>query len=143
MPWRQRKLTPIGKICVLKTFIIPRLTMLFMTSPRPSPQTFTSLCMLFYSFIWDYKPDKISRVKLTQSYSKGGLKMTDVDAFITSLKISWIKRLLSNDTPVWKTLGLHCIKNPIRLKYFGSIWPKNLQILFGKKPYNPGHVYSV
>ena len=51
--------------------------------------------------------------------------MTDVDAFITSLKISWIKRLLSNDT-VWNTLGLHCIKNPIRLKYFGSIWPKNL-----------------
>ena len=128
MPWRQRKLTPIGKICILKTFIIPRLTTLFMTIPRPSPRTIKSLNKLFYSFIWDYKPDKISRAKLTQGYPKGGLKMTDVDAFITSLKISWIKRLLSNDTPVWKTLGLHCIKNPIRLKYLGSIWPKNLAL---------------
>ena len=112
MPWRQRKLTPIGKICILKTFIIPRLTTLFMTIPRLSPRTIKSLNKLFYSFIWEYKPDKISRAKLTQSYPRGGLKMTDVDAFITSLKISWIKRLLSNDTPV--------------LKYFGSIWPKNL-----------------
>ena len=120
VPWRQRKLTPIGKICILKTFIIPRLTTLFMTIPRPSPRTIKLLNKLFYSFIWDYKPDKISRAKLTQGYPKGGLKMTDVDAFITSLKISWIKRLLSNDTPVWKTLGLHCIKNPIRLKYLGS-----------------------
>ena len=51
--------------------------------------------------------------------------MTDIDVFITSLQISWIKRLLSNETPVWKTLGTHSIKNPIRLKYFGSIWPKN------------------
>ena len=126
VPWRQQKLTPIGKICILKTFIIPRLTTLFMTIPRPTPWTFKSLNKLFYSFIWDYKPDKISRAKLTQSYPRGGLKMIDVDAFTTSLKISWIKRLLSNDTPVWNTLGLHCIKNPIRLRYFGSIRPKNL-----------------
>ena len=125
VPWRQRKFTPVGKK-ILKTFIIPRLTTLFMMIPRPSPQTIKSLNKLFYSFIWDYKPDKISRVKLTQSYPREGLKMTDIDVFITRLKISWIKRLLSNDTPVWKTLGLHCIKNPIRLKYFGSIWLKNL-----------------
>ena len=52
--------------------------------------------------------------------------MTDIDVFITSLQISWIKRLLSDEAPVWKTLGTHCIKNLIRLKYFGLIWPKNL-----------------
>ena len=68
VPWRQRKLTPIGKICMLKTFIIPRLTTLFMTIPRPSPRTIKSLNKLFYSFIWDYKPDKISRAKLTKQY---------------------------------------------------------------------------
>ena len=88
VPWRQRKLTPIGKICILKTFTIPRLTTLFMTIPRPSPETIKSLNKLFYLFIWDYKPDKISRAKLTQSYPRGGLKMTDIEVFITSLQIS-------------------------------------------------------
>ena len=51
--------------------------------------------------------------------------MTDIDVFITSLQISCIKRL-SNETPVWKTLGTHGINNLLRLKYFGSIWPKKL-----------------
>ena len=51
VPWRQGKLTPIGKIYILKTFIIPRLTTLFMTISRPSPQTIKSLNKLVYLFI--------------------------------------------------------------------------------------------
>ena len=113
MPWKQQKL------------IIPKLTILFMTIPRSSPKTIKSLKKLFYLLIWDYKPDKISTAKLIQSYPRGGLKITDKDVFITSLQISWIKRLRSDETPVWKILGTH-IKNPLRLKYFGSSWPKNL-----------------
>ena len=126
MPWRQRNLTPVGKICILKTFIIPKFVTLFMTIPRPSPQTIKSLNKLLYSFICDYKPDKISRAKLTQNYSRGGLRMIDIDTFITGLQIFWIKRLLSNERPVWKTAEIHCIKNPLGLQYFGSTWPKNL-----------------
>ena len=87
VPWRQLNLTPVGKICILKTFIIPKFVTLFMTIPRPSPQTIISLNKLLYSFIWDYKPDKISRAKLTQNYSRGGLRMIDIDTFITGLQI--------------------------------------------------------
>ena len=75
VPWRQRNLTPVGKICILKTFIITKFVTLSMTIPRPSPQTIKSLNKLLYSFIWDYKPYKISRAKLTQNYSRGGLRM--------------------------------------------------------------------
>ena len=88
--------------------------------PRPSLQTIKSLNKLFYSFIWEYKPDQISRAKLTQGYSRGGLRMIDIDTFITGLQIFGIKRLLSNETLVWKTVGIHCIRNHLRLQYFGS-----------------------
>ena len=33
---------------------------------------------------------------LTQNYERGLLKMIDIDKFIWSLKISWIKRLVGN-----------------------------------------------
>ena len=54
--------------------------------PRPRPQTIKSLNKLFYSFIWEYKPDKISRAKLTQSYSRGDLRIIDIDTFTTVLQ---------------------------------------------------------
>ena len=52
--------------------------------------------------------------------------MVNIDTFITGLQIFWIKRLLSNETLVWKTVRIHCIRNPLNLQYFGSTWPENL-----------------
>ena len=51
-----------------------------------------------FDFIWENKPDKISRDTITNDYSKGGLKMIDIDKFIISLKASWVKRLFYSDT---------------------------------------------
>ena len=47
-----------------------------------------------YEFIWDGKPEKINRDILTMGYESGGLKMIDLDNFINSLKICWIKRMI-------------------------------------------------
>ena len=47
-----------------------------------------------YDFIWDGKPEKIKRDVLTMGYESGGLKMIDLDNFIKSLKICWIKRMV-------------------------------------------------
>lgn len=44
-----------------------------------------------FNFIWDGKPDKIRRDILIQNYNKGGFNMIDIEIFIWSLKISWIK----------------------------------------------------
>ena len=46
-----------------------------------------------FDFVWDGKPDKIKREILIQSYENGGLKMTDIDIFIKTIKCSWIKRV--------------------------------------------------
>ena len=46
-----------------------------------------------FQFLWDNKPEKISREKIIQDYCQGGLKMLDIETFIQSLKCSWVKRL--------------------------------------------------
>ena len=47
-----------------------------------------------YDFIWDSKPAKIKRDVLTMDYEKGGLKMIDIEIFMKSFKICWIKRMI-------------------------------------------------
>ena len=56
-----------------------------------------------YSFVWDSKPDKISRKQLKRNYEEGGLKMIDLNCYINSLKCTWIKRIFDhNNKGQWK-----------------------------------------
>ena len=45
-------------------------------------------------FLWNNGPDKVKRNCVVKSYKMGGLKMLDVKKFITSLKSTWLRRLL-------------------------------------------------
>ena len=51
---------------------------------------------IMYSFIWDSKPDKIKRSTLIQNYEKGGIKMINIEKFIMSLKVTWVKKILDS-----------------------------------------------
>jgi hypothetical protein len=51
----------------------------------------------FFYFIWDGKPEKIKRNTLISDFEDGGLKMIHLQQFNAYLKISWIKRFLSNN----------------------------------------------
>ena len=56
-----------------------------------------------YNFLWDGKPDKIKRKTIIKDYKYGGLKMIDINAFIRSLKGSWIKRIYDDTNKgMWK-----------------------------------------
>ena len=50
---------------------------------------------LFYKFVWEGKPGKISRKQLVQHYSEGGAKMINIHLHAESLKISWIRRVFN------------------------------------------------
>ena len=94
--WKRRILTPIGRITVVKTLIISKLTHLFISLPTPTKNIISSLNKDIFEFINKKKSrsDKIKRSLVTQYYLSGGLKMINIlDHFITALKSSWIKRL--------------------------------------------------
>ena len=111
--WKKRQLTPFGKITVLKTLAISKITHLFLTLPDPSDKFMNQLDRLFFQFLWDEKPSKIHRKIVGKSYENGGLNMIDVYAFLTKMKLSWIKRLFISNTPFHdSTLALFpCLKN--------------------------------
>ena len=120
--WQRRNLTPIGKIAVIKTFVISALTHMFSAIPSPSSDVIMHLNQIFYSFIWNNKPQKISKKQITNTYIKGGLQMVNLDNFIMSQKLVWIKRLYSTETP-WAKL-LSSSMSVKRLYYMGPSWSK-------------------
>ena len=73
--WRQRKLTLMGKIVVIKSYALPKLIYPLTSLPNPPKDSIKRIENLMYDFIWDGKPDKIKRVILTSDFDKGWLIM--------------------------------------------------------------------
>ena len=91
--WKYRYLTPIGKITVIKTLIIPVFTHLFMAIPTPI-DTLNELNKLLFKFVWEGKPDKINIVRLCTYQLNGALKMTNIFNFEKSMQIRWLNKYL-------------------------------------------------
>ena len=102
--WSKRKMTVLGRITVVKSLLLSKITHLFSTIPiGDNVNCIKELETTLYKYIWDNKPDRVSRKLITQDYVNGGLKMTNINDFIKALKISWIRRSLSSSSS-WSLL---------------------------------------
>ena len=124
--WKKRILTPLGKITVLKTIIMSKFIHLFQSLPTPQENIVKKITKILFEFLWDGKPDKISRERVIQNKKSGGLEMIDLENFIKGLQVNWIKRLLGKEQPIWKLIIPYYIPSPEKLLYFGTLWPKKL-----------------
>ena len=77
----------------VKSLLLSKFTHLFTSLPKPSLQWIQQLKKTLYKFIWGNKIEKISRKTLTLDFENGGLRMTNIETFIKSLKLTWFRRL--------------------------------------------------
>ena len=84
--WNKRYLTPLGKITIVKTFLLSKLIYIFTALPDPDSNGIKELNDMFFNFIWSGKPDKINRKVLFMDKTIGGLNMVKLKPFITSIK---------------------------------------------------------
>lgn len=90
--WKYRRLTLMGKITVLKSLVASQLV--YVLSPLPSNEkVIKEVNKLFFSFLWNGKPDRIKRNVVINDYPSGGLRMIDIESFSKSLKASWVKNI--------------------------------------------------
>lgn len=106
--WSKRKLTPFGKIVLIKTLAASKLTHLLTNLPDPSEKFLSDLNNFFFKFLWDGKCNKIKRTVTYQSYQYGGLKMLDIVNFTSALKLTWLQRILKCEGKVTKLLFTEC-----------------------------------
>ena len=117
--WSRRKITTLGKITVVKNIILPRLTYLFLSLPKPCDGEIKQLELLFFNYIWHGKKDRVARKTIIQNYDQGGLKMVHIESFIKNLKLSWLQRLRSSNSS-WTKLFYHITTLEVDFLNFGK-----------------------
>lgn len=120
--WKKRLLTPFGKIIVIKSLLLSKLTHLFSVLPKPDDKFIKTIETKFYNYIWEGKCDKISRKHMIQEYRVGGLNMIHVESFIKSLKLTWLRRLYYNNN--YLINGLFEEITSYNIKYFNEFGDK-------------------
>ena len=104
--WSKRRLTLPGKITIIKSLILSKFTHLFLALPNPRGEFQKLLERKLFKFLWSNGPDRISRKNIVKNIQAGGLRMVNISVFITSLKVTWIRRLLIfADSDNWSTLS--------------------------------------
>ena len=116
--WKYRTLSPIGKIAVLKSLILPKFVHLFSSIPA-SQSTIAEINTIFYSFLWGNKPDKIKREVICKDYLDGGLRMINLFNFEKAQKIKWLKYILQKEQHTYN-LFLEEMRNLESITLFGG-----------------------
>ena len=101
--WSKRTLTFYGKIQIIKSLLIPKFTYLFHSHIVPK-DILNKINSMIYDFLWSGKREKIKRSTLIGNKLKGGLEMIDLDSYIRTIKLKWIKALTSDEYANWKLI---------------------------------------
>ena len=99
--WNRRNLSLVGKINIIRSLAIPKI--MYSCNMLAIPKHFVKKAeSIIYRFLWNGK-DKIKRNVIIQEYENAGLKMPDISSMIKANRISWVKRLLDDDSEQsWK-----------------------------------------
>ena len=93
-------MSPYGKITVVKTLALSKLSHAALVIPTVTNNKIRDLEKIIFNFIWSGKQDKIKRDVLKLTEIDGGLGLTDIQDFWTSLKFSWFRKL-NQTTAFW------------------------------------------
>ena len=121
--WSGRNITPLGKITVIKSLLISKITHILLSLPTPNINTIKKLESVFKDFIWNQKPPKFRKGILEAPCNLGGLQMTNILMFDKALKIFWLKRL-HNEEDGWEKFPRHFKIDKIPI--FGDMYPSLL-----------------
>ena len=115
--WKGRNITPIGKITIIKSLLISKITHIMLSLPTTNERTMMNLDTVFRNFLWNDKPPSFNKKILENTCSLEGLKMTNLKTFDQALKISWLKRL-KNGNDGWEEVPMY--HNVHRIVMYGD-----------------------
>ena len=111
--WSQRDLSLKGRITVCKSLIISKLVYILSCAMIPDVRL-KSIQSLIMRYVWRGRPPKVKAKVLCQRIADGGLSAVDTRATYTSLKLSWIRRLLNGNTSWIRVFQARCYPYAIK-----------------------------
>lgn len=149
--WSKRFLTPFGKITVIKTLALSKLTYLFTNIPDPELKFMKDLETRLYTFLWGSRTNKINKKHVCLNKFEGGLNMVNVFDYLSCLKINMYKRMFDdvevkpillsmypilNDIECFGYEYLSKICNDIQNKYWCDVFKHVKKIVIKRTPEN-------
>ena len=122
--WSTRNLTPYGKVIIIKSLLISKITHMLLSLPSSSVWCIKELNETFAKFLWCGKPPKWRKEILEGEYSEGGLKLHNIKLFDKMLKLSWLRRYSQSTGNGQKfQMILNCLKylNSVRITLHVSL----------------------
>ena len=105
--WSSRDLTLYGKINIVNSLALFKLT--FVAAVLPIPDDFIkSVNKQIVEFFWSQKNPKTTVIG---EKKEGGLGMSDFDIINKSLKAAWAERLSAPECATWKSLPLEYLRD--------------------------------
>ena len=96
--WSVRNLTPYGKVCIIKSLLMSKITHMLLSLPSPNVICIKELYNTFSNFLWCGKPPKWRKEILEGEIYYGGLKLQNISIFDQTLKLSWLRRYLQSSS---------------------------------------------
>ena len=95
-----------------------------MSLPNPSVNIIRIIQNIFFKFLWSSGPDKIKRNTIFNSYEYGGLRMINLEVFMSAIKITWLRRYMMHNTKYFNLIqGFYPFI--INLTKYGGIFCRN------------------
>ena len=113
--WSYRHLSPFGKVTVIKSLGLSKLSHIALVMPTPTKDMIKKIETVFYNFLWSKKSEKVRREDTKLPVKYGGLGMPDIAKFWTAFKFSWLRRIL-NTQSFWPRIVLHNISKILNRK---------------------------
>ena len=93
--WKKRNLSLFGKVTVIKSFILSKITFIATNCTIPE-EMIKKLNSILFGYIWG-KRDRIKRNVLINDIEYGGIGMVDVESYLHSLKSRWLERIIGDE----------------------------------------------
>ena len=114
-----RNITVYGRIQVVKTLALSKITHLVQIIPNPPPALIQKLQRIINNFVWKSGRQKkvvISQEKAQLPQNEGGLGLPNLQDFWDGLKLAWLPRLFqADDDCTWKRLAMSKISFAMRI----------------------------
>ena len=91
--WGQRNTTPFGNALIIKTLMASQAVHV-LQSHAANPQWIMKTQKQFRKALWGRGRPQISKDRITQPTSRGGINLVDIQHMETSLKVLWIRKLI-------------------------------------------------
>ena len=102
--WKKRKLTILGKCCIVNSLALSKLLYVASLLPMPNEEYIKKINKLIYTFIWNSR-DRIRRNVLISPIEYGGIGIVDVETKLKALKASWVSRIINTDSNIHKIVN--------------------------------------